>query len=63
MAFKLYSLYYILFYARELWAPYASDKMLDQLEQAHKQFLRGLVGLPKSTSLQMVCAEFSRLPL
>ena len=53
----------VLSYACEVWAPIAGAKALQQLEQVHKQFLRRLLGVPNSTCLKMLYAEFGRLPL
>ena len=53
----------VLSYACEVWAPIGGKAALEKLEQVHKKFLRGLLGVPKSTCLKMLYAEFGRLPL
>ena len=53
----------VLSYACEVWAPLGGKAALETLEQVHKKFLRGLLGVSKSTCLKMIYAEFGRLPL
>ena len=53
----------VLSYACEVWAPIGGKKALDQLEQVHKHFLRRILGVPSSTCLKMLYAEFGRMAL
>lgn len=53
----------VLSYACELWAAVGSATALKQLEQVHRMFLRGLLGLPENTVSKMIYAEFGRTPL
>jgi hypothetical protein len=53
----------VLSYACEVWTGSTRVKGLQQAEQVHKMFLRGILGVNKTTSTFVVLGEFRRYPL
>jgi hypothetical protein len=53
----------ILSYACEVWTGCTRAKGLQQVEQVHRMFLRGILGVNKTTSTFDVLGEFGRYPL
>jgi len=53
----------ILSYACEVWIGCTGAKGLQQAEQVHRMFLRGILGVNKTTSTFTVLGEFGRYPL
>jgi hypothetical protein len=53
----------ILSYACEVWTGCTGAKGLQQVEQVHRMFLRGILGVNKTTSTFVVLGEFGRYPL
>jgi len=53
----------ILSYACEVWTGCTRVKELQQAEQVHRMFLRGRLGVNKTTSTFAVLGEFGRYPL
>jgi len=53
----------ILSYACEVWTGCTRAKGLEQVEQVHKMFLRGILRVNKTTSPFAVLGEFRRYPL
>jgi hypothetical protein len=53
----------VLSYACEVWTSCTGAKRLQQAEQVHRMFLRGILGVNKTTSTFVVLGEFGRYPL
>jgi hypothetical protein len=53
----------VLSYACEVWTGCTWMKGLQQVEQVHRMFLRGILGVNKTTSTFAVLGEFGRYPL
>jgi len=53
----------ILSYACEVWTSCTRAKGLQQVEQVHRMFLRGILWVNKTTSIFVVLGEFGRYPL
>jgi hypothetical protein len=53
----------VLSYAFEVWIGCTGAKGLQQAEQVHRMFLRGILGVNKTTSTFAVLGEFGRYPL
>ncbi len=53
----------ILSYACEVWTGCTGVKGLQQAEQVHRMFLRGILGVNKTTNTFAVLGEFGRYPL
>ncbi len=53
----------VLSYACEVWTGCIRAKGLQQAEQVHRMFLRGILGVNKTTSTFVVLGEFGRYPL
>jgi hypothetical protein len=53
----------VLSYACEVWTGCIGAKGLQQAEQVHRMFLRGILGVNKLTSTFAVLGEFGRYPL
>ncbi len=53
----------VLSYACEVWTGCTWAKGLQQAEQVHRMFLRGILGVNKTTSTFVVLGEFGRYPL
>jgi hypothetical protein len=53
----------VLSYACEVWIGCTRAKRLQQAEQVHKMFMRGILGVNKTTSTFVVLGEFGRYPL
>jgi len=53
----------VLSYACEVWIGCTWAKRLQQAEQVHKMFMRGILGVNKTTSIFAVLGEFGRYPL
>jgi hypothetical protein len=53
----------VLSYACEVWTGCTRAKGLQQAEQVHRMFLRGILGVNKTTSTFVVLGEFGRYPL
>ncbi len=53
----------VLSYACEVWTCCTWAKGLQQAEQIHRMFLRGILGVNKVTSTFVVLGEFRRYPL
>ncbi len=53
----------VLSYACEVWIGCTRVKRLQQVEQVHKMFMRGILGVNKTTSTFAVLGEFGRYPL
>jgi hypothetical protein len=53
----------VLSYACEVWTGYVGAKGLQQAKQVHRMFLRGILGVNKTTSTFAVLGEFGRYPL
>jgi hypothetical protein len=53
----------VLRYAYEVWTGCTGAKGFQQVEQVHKMFLRGILGVNKTTSTFAVLGEFGRYPL
>jgi hypothetical protein len=53
----------VLSYACEVWTGCTRVKGLQQAEQVHRMFLRGILGVNKTTSTFAVLGEFGRYPL
>jgi len=53
----------ILSYACEVWTGCTRAKGLQQVKQVHRMFLRGILGVNKTTSTFAVLGEFRRYPL
>jgi hypothetical protein len=53
----------VLSYACKVWTGCTRAKGLQQAEQVHKMFLRGILGVNKTTSTFAVWGEFGRYPL
>jgi len=53
----------MLSYACEVWIGCIGAKGLQQVEQVHRMFLRGILGVNKTTSTFAVLGEFGRYPL
>jgi hypothetical protein len=53
----------VLSYACEVWTGCTGGKGLQQVEQVHRMFLRGILGVNKTTSTFVVLGEFGRYPL
>jgi len=53
----------VLSYACEVWTSCIGAKGLQQAEQVHIMFLRGILGVNKTTSTFVVLGEFGRYPL
>ncbi len=53
----------VLSYAWEVWTNCIEAKGLQQAEQMHRMFLRGILGVNKTTSTFVVLGEFGRYPL
>jgi hypothetical protein len=53
----------VLSYACEVWTSRTGAKGLQQVEQVHRMFLRGILGVNKITSTFVVLGEFGRYPL
>ncbi len=53
----------VLSYACEVWIGCTWAKGLQQAEQVHRMFLRGILGVNKTTSTFAVLGEFGRYPL
>ncbi len=53
----------VLSYACEMWTGCTGAKGLQQAEQVHRMFLRGILGVNKATSTFAVLGEFGRYPL
>ncbi len=53
----------ILSYACKVWTGCTRVKWLQQVEQVHKMFLRGILGVNKTISTFAVLGEFGRYPL
>jgi hypothetical protein len=52
----------ILSHACEVWTSCTGAKGLQQVEQVHRMFLRGILGVNKTTSTFAVWDEFGRFP-
>ncbi len=52
----------VLSYACEVWTSCAGAKGLQQIEQVHRMFLRGILGVNKTTSTFAMLGEFGRYP-
>jgi hypothetical protein len=52
----------VLSYACEVWTCSTGAKGLQQAEQVHRLFLRGILGVNKTTSTFVVLGEFGRYP-
>jgi hypothetical protein len=50
----------VLSYACEVWTGCTRAKGLQQAEQVHKMFLRGILGVNKTTNTFVVLGEFGR---
>jgi hypothetical protein len=53
----------VLSYAYEVWTSCTGAKGLQQAEQVHRMFLRGILGVNKATNIFAVLGEFGRYPL
>jgi hypothetical protein len=53
----------VLSYACKVWIGCTGVKGLQQAEQVHRMFLRGILGVNKTTSIFVVLGEFGRYPL
>jgi hypothetical protein len=53
----------VLSYACEVWTGCTRVKGLQQAEQVHRMFLRGILGVIKATSTFAVLGEFGRYPM
>ncbi len=53
----------VLSYACEVWTSCTGAKGLQQVKQVHRMFLRGILGVNKTTSIFVVLGEFERYPL
>jgi hypothetical protein len=53
----------VLSYACEVWTSCTGAKGLQQVEQVHRMFLKGILGVNKTTSTFTVLGEFGRYPL
>jgi hypothetical protein len=53
----------LLSYACEVWTGCTGAKRLQQAKQVHRMFLRGILGVNKTTSTFVVLGEFGRYPL
>ncbi len=53
----------ILSYACEVWIGCTGEKGLQQVEQVHRMFLRGILGVNKTTNTFSVLGEFGKYPL
>jgi len=53
----------VLSYACEVWTVCTGAKGLQQVEQVHKMFLRGILGVNKTTNTFAMLGEFGRYPL
>jgi hypothetical protein len=53
----------ILSYACEVWIGCTGAKRLQQAKQVHRMFLRGILGVNKTTNTFVVLGEFERYPL
>jgi hypothetical protein len=53
----------VLSYACEVWTSCTRAKGLQQAEQVHKMFLRGILGVNKTTNTFVVLGEFGKYPL
>jgi len=53
----------VLSYACEVWTGCIGAKGLQQAEQVHRMFLRGILGVNKTTNTFVVLGEFGRYPL
>jgi hypothetical protein len=53
----------VLSYACEVWTGCTGAKRLQQAEQVHRMFLRGILGVNKTTSIFAMLGEFGRYPL
>jgi hypothetical protein len=53
----------VLSYACEVWTGCIGAKGLQQAEQVHRMFLRGILGVNKTTNNFVVLGEFGRYPL
>jgi hypothetical protein len=53
----------VLSYACEVWTGCTGAKGLQQAEQVHRMFMRGILGVNKTTSIFVVLGEFGSYPL
>jgi hypothetical protein len=53
----------ILSYACEVWTSCTGAKGLQQVEQVHRMFMRGILGVNKTTSTFAMLGEFGKYPL
>ncbi len=53
----------VLSYACKVWTGCTGVKGLQQAEQVHRMFLKGILGVNKTTSIFAVLGEFGRYPL